>query len=366
MTVLFYLVLFIVLSISGKDKKKDAKVIFNVLFPKTFDKAKSVKKEGQYTTNLIKEIGSNAQKKKKKKTQEKMENFHSLPGGTTKNFYHDSATKIKTNVDNDNSISTNNNNNTNKKKKINNEQSIDDSFIQNEDIDWKVQEESEKGENFKKIADSVVHASNNKSFKINLEDVVVLKKSDLNSSINSFQKDLSKKENHDDFFSYYKYDDKLKYEAQKNEIVLNVKKIESQFLNEPKNVDPIKQTNKNVLVPIKNLKIRVSFISEKKKKFRDDSFDEESSQKEKIKKRVSKLRRLRNFSFKRSHIFVVDDKYFLDSFFPFFSITRYDSVSSPKLKRILILSLTFQVYMMISGLFFYKVPLKFHFFIDYY
>lgn len=363
MTVLFYLILFIVLSISGKDKKKDSKVIFNVLFPKNFNKDKSIKKsDNQYTSNLIREIDSNLPKKKNKKNKEKIENFHSLPEATTKNIYHDSSMKIKMNNDNNTKSDNSNDNHNNNKKntKILNEENInDESRIQNEDIDWKIQEESEKGENFQKIADSVVHASNKKNFNINLEDVVVLK-SNLSSSINSFQKDLSKKENHDDFFSYYKYDDKLKYETHQKENInennIREKKIESQYFNEQKNNKSLTQTKKNVLVPgTKDLKIRVSFISEKKKQLRENSFDEVSSQKEKIKKRVSKLRRLRDFSFKRSHILVLDDRYFLDSFFPFFSITRYDSVSSPKLKRILILSLTFQVYMLISGLFFYKV-----------
>ena len=306
MIILYYLILFFLLSLSGKDKKKDAKVYFNVLFPKKSEnKAKSQKMSlKNFKIPVIREINTEEYKEEIKLTSEY---------------------KVKL-----------------PEKQISKENSKNDETLKKEDIDWGIQDECEKQENYKKIDENIVCASKQKSFGINLDDVMIIKSSILSSFKNSEDKDLSKKENHDIFFDHYKYEDKVKFEFQQNE-----KKNQNDFNKIQGSQNSLSVKSNHSIRKLAenpnnhNLKIRVSFMAEKKCIIKTIPVRN---------KRESKLRKIRNFSFKNIHIQVIDDKYFMDSFFPFFSILRYSSKTNPKLKRILLLALTFQVYMLFAAI----------------
>jgi len=229
-------------------------------------------------------------------------------------------------------------------KKSQESNNLDESSVKAETIleDWKIQEESVRKENYKNIAESIISATHCKNFEINLDDVMILKSGV--SNIKEEEKDLSKRENHDNFFEFNKFDDKINFKDKEKQKITHK---ENQNYSSPTSQKNSKQTLKmKILSPkMQAMHIRVSFITEKKNIVKKDTnFDETKS------KRESKLRRLRNFSFKNTHILVVDDKYFLDSFFPLFSIVRYTSKTNPKMKRILLLALTFQDYMLFSAI----------------
>ncbi len=311
MIILYYLILFFLLSISGKDKKKDAKVYFNVLFPKNDKNKEKSKKMSMKTPKnpVIREI----------KTEEFIEEIKS----TTEY----KVAPIEKQLSKEN-------------PKINDNLNKEGSFI--EDIDWKIQDEVEKLENYQKIDENIICASKQKSFAINLNDVMIITSSIPSSFKNSEDKDLSKKENTDTFLDFKKYDDKLKCEFQQNEEKNqnDLKKMQAQHSLSIKSNHSIKNLTEKKLKNC-NLKIRVSFMAEKKSIIKINPIHN---------KRESKLRKIRNFSFKNIQVKVIDDKYFLDSFFPFFSILRYSSKTNPKLKRILLLALTFQVYMLFAAI----------------
>lgn len=323
MIISFYLILFLILSISGKDKKKDSKVIVNFLLPKLLNNKETDKSITKYDKKSIK---PNNNVEMIREIQSEDYNFEEK---NNINLQEEDLEPISSEI-----------------KAKNLPKKIDDIFKDNKD--WKIQDESEK-DNYKQIAESKISASNQKSFDINLEEAMILKYNITTDFKKTNDKDLSKKENHDIFFDYYKYEDKLKYESQINEKA-NKTKIPIQLDQTINQENDLKKTE-NLINPktdfINNLKISVSFVTEKKKKNQENNLTKEFSS-----KKESKLRQLKNFSFKNTQLLLIDDKYFLDSFFPFFSIVRYKSKTNPKLKRILILSLTFQYYMFLAAFFY--------------
>ena len=316
--ILFYLALFILLSISGKDKKKDARIVLNVLFPKESGQpqqrkisktASLAKKLQNHQISLIREIKTEDYNAKEQEQAEP-----------------NSETRIKGQH----------------KKSIDSNKF--DEYSQPES-ECKINEEVLNKDNYKNIETAVISASHNKNFEINLNEVILLKSS-VASNLKDEEKDLSKKENHNSFFIYNKFDDKKRLEDQEKQ---TREKLES-F-----NKGIRKITNKSLSPNSRDkMRIRVSFMTEKKNILMND---EKTLEKSKT-KRESKLRRLRNFSFKNAHILVIDEKYFLDSFFPLFSIQRYTSKSNPKMKRIMLLALTFQYYMLFSAIMFHSEVIR--------
>lgn len=336
MIILYYLILFMILSVSGKDKKKDSKVIFNLIY--SLSKSDIISSQ----TKKIKSVFATDEVKARNNDQRvssQPDLSYPNTNGKNPNFLNNEIAETNNVV----------------QKEISPEKNKLQSRSFEENEEWEIEETGEK-ENFKNIAETIVHASNQKNFQINLDELINKPISQYQQKKNEFSEknvDLSKKENHDSFFEYFKYEDKLRYENKNNNQLPKqvISEIHQEILDVSSAKNPFFEINNNEKlgsppdkIPV-SMKIKVSFVAEKSK----TPFE----QLEASKKRESKLRNLRNFSYRHLHLLLIDDKYFLDSFYPLFSICRYNSVTNPKIKRILLLALTFQIYMLFSGIFFY-------------
>ena len=298
--ILYYLILFFVLSISGKDKKKDAKVYFNVLFPKK-EQSKEVKNKKRSIKEMVPMIREIKTDENKDDLEESGKNLNLNDNQENHKISNENPINGKKTFQNG-LDKKNSENDLKNHKNVINDGCDDKEDIMNESKDWQVQDENNQGKNYQNIEGDPIMASRQKNFEINLNEVMILKSS-LNSSLKNIEnKDLSKKENHDDFFDYYKYDDKIKYDNRnnqksfENDVNADVQiKPQISITKIPKNLMRNSNTNNS-------LKIRVSFMAEKKSLIKMPT---------NVMKRESKIRRMRNFSFKNRHILIIDDKYFL-------------------------------------------------------
>lgn len=334
MIILYYLILFMILSVSGKDKKKDSKVIFNLIYSLSKSDIISSQTKKIKSDFAIDEV----------KAQNNDQRVSSQPDLSYSNTNGKNPNILNNEIAEANNVV---------QKEISPEKNKLQSRSFEENEEWEIEDTGEK-ENFKNIAETIVHASNQKNFQINLDELINKPNSQYQQKKNDFSEknvDLSKKESHDSFFEYFKYEDKLRYENKNNQLPKQViSEIHQEILDVSSAKKPSFEINNNerICSPDKipvSMKIKVSFVAEKSK----TPFE----QLEASKKRESKLRNLRNFSYRHLHLLLIDDKYFLDSFYPLFSIFRYNSATNPKIKRILLLALTFQIYMLFSGIFFY-------------